>query len=361
MEQADSLLLKALYEGVYEDPLWEEFLNMLRARTGAVFTSFSLRTTDKDAMIRRDIGAPSPAHLHQLFLDKYAWDPLAYRHMQEGRIYALDELVNPSDPIHRALLDDLLLPQGITHMSSVRVGDASGVEAWLACMGGSKVEPLAETLIGELVPHLRIAIRSFLAMERERLHLSVASAAFSRLNFGWMLLDARCRIVDQSPSMEALLGQAPSLRQLSNNQLALSPASLGHELAALVKGYAQGSETLSRAFTLSTTPWMNMLVSPAPDRAIAHARPVAMAYIRGDHFSQDQRYEQLVDLFGLLPSEARLAWSIVGGLSITEAATALRISEQTARTYTKRIYLKTGARGQADLVRIVLTSVLAII
>ena len=36
------------------------------------------------------------------------------------------------------------------------------------------------------------------------------------------------------------------------------------------------------------------------------------------------------------------------------------ISEATARNYPKRIYAKMGARGQADVVRFVLTSVLAL-
>ena len=69
---------------------------------------------------------------------------------------------------------------------------------------------------------------------------------------------------------------------------------------------------------------------------------------------------QLVDLFGLLPSEARLAWLLAQATSIADAAEALGITVETARNYSKKIYAKTGAKGHADLVRIVLTSVLAI-
>jgi len=38
----------------------------------------------------------------------------------------------------------------------------------------------------------------------------------------------------------------------------------------------------------------------------------------------------------------------------------MNISIETARTYSKKIFAKTGARNQAGLVRIILTSVLAI-
>ncbi|PHX98275.1 MAG: chemotaxis protein CheY, partial [Rhodospirillaceae bacterium] len=36
------------------------------------------------------------------------------------------------------------------------------------------------------------------------------------------------------------------------------------------------------------------------------------------------------------------------------------LTVETARNYSKKIYAKTGARGHAELVRIILTSVLAI-
>jgi len=47
-------------------------------------------------------------------------------------------------------------------------------------------------------------------------------------------------------------------------------------------------------------------------------------------------------------------------ISISDAAETLGLTIETARNYSKKIYAKTGARGQAELVRIVLTSVLAV-
>ena len=70
--------------------------------------------------------------------------------------------------------------------------------------------------------------------------------------------------------------------------------------------------------------------------------------------------EQLVDMFGLLPSEARLAWLLAQATSIRDAAAALGLSEETARNYSKKIYAKTGASGHAELVRVIMTSVLAL-
>jgi len=47
-------------------------------------------------------------------------------------------------------------------------------------------------------------------------------------------------------------------------------------------------------------------------------------------------------------------------LSIVEAAEAHALTVETARYYSKKIYAKTGARGQVDLVRNILTGVLAL-
>ena len=63
----------------------------------------------------------------------------------------------------------------------------------------------------------------------------------------------------------------------------------------------------------------------------------------------------------LCPSpQRRVLWLRAQATSIADAADALGITVETARNYSKKIYAKTGAKGHADLVRIVLTSVLAI-
>jgi DNA-binding CsgD family transcriptional regulator len=65
----------------------------------------------------------------------------------------------------------------------------------------------------------------------------------------------------------------------------------------------------------------------------------------------------LMALHGLSRMEARLAWALCQGSSLNEAAEELGLTRETARNYSKRIYTKVGARGQADLVRLILTGI----
>ena len=61
-------------------------------------------------------------------------------------------------------------------------------------------------------------------------------------------------------------------------------------------------------------------------------------------------------LFGLTPSESRLACALAAGKSIDEAVVDIGVSVGTARTYLKRIFAKTETRRQAELVKVILTS-----
>ena len=69
----------------------------------------------------------------------------------------------------------------------------------------------------------------------------------------------------------------------------------------------------------------------------------------------------LVDLFGLTLSEAKIGQAIAQGISLEEAARKSGITLSSARTYLKRIYSKTNTRGQADLVKLILSSAAALV
>ena len=64
---------------------------------------------------------------------------------------------------------------------------------------------------------------------------------------------------------------------------------------------------------------------------------------------------RLGELYGLTPTEAKVAREFAGGHSYKEVAQRLRISEDTVRAHIKQIYPKTRMNRQSDLVRLVLS------
>ena len=71
-------------------------------------------------------------------------------------------------------------------------------------------------------------------------------------------------------------------------------------------------------------------------------------------FAQDQ-LDAATIVFGLSPTQQRLAEQIAAGRDLVESAHLLGISANTARTHLQRIFEKTGVRSQAALVRTLLS------
>jgi DNA-binding CsgD family transcriptional regulator len=69
---------------------------------------------------------------------------------------------------------------------------------------------------------------------------------------------------------------------------------------------------------------------------------------------------QLRHHFGLTAAEAVLASHIVRGRGLKACAALIGISEPTARTHLRRIFEKTGTKRQAELVRLIYASRLAV-
>jgi DNA-binding CsgD family transcriptional regulator len=60
-------------------------------------------------------------------------------------------------------------------------------------------------------------------------------------------------------------------------------------------------------------------------------------------------------LYGLTPTESRLADLLLEGIDVREMAVRLGITIETARFHLKRVLAKTGTRRQAELMRLMLS------
>jgi DNA-binding CsgD family transcriptional regulator len=81
--------------------------------------------------------------------------------------------------------------------------------------------------------------------------------------------------------------------------------------------------------------------------------PAALVFV-ADPRPDTVNQAQLRQRYGLTGAEARVAHQIASGHRVGEAAEQLGISPATARAHMRRLLAKTGARGQADLVRLLL-------
>jgi len=344
--QDETELLTALHEGPMETPPWQTFLERLQRRTGANHAAMMFRRGEGPLAIdgisagqwaRGDL-KPSPL------------DPALLASLRPNRVYSSAELPG---------FADTLPPYG----RILRVSAPGGYESWLTIARDQADFGSGDgALLAALAPHLVIALRVFATIEKERLRAGISGDAMRRLNFGWITLDASGAIIDLDAQAERLLHLSTAMRRTAPGQLRLSSQKAERALKDMVRDLAAGHPVRSRAIHLSDEPWLDMLVTLPPDRQVSRTgAPMLVAYVHGDEHSTTERQDQLMALFGLSRNEARLALSLSRGRSIAQSAKDLGLTLETTRLYSKRIYAKTGTSGQADLVRLILASIVALV
>jgi DNA-binding CsgD family transcriptional regulator len=360
-------LVTPLIDGIVEAPPWATFLERLRVRLGAGYASLVFRPfptgTPQNRLIHLFAGVQWSPAVNLLYRERLGGsDPLPYHELREGQVYTLTELLRSDEPDHEFYRTQLLAPSGMNVMRMMRFEEPGGVSGWITVSRReSEFGPEDEALIIALAPYLRAALRSFVALERERMNATVASEAISRLNFGWITLDAQGAVLDADRHGAALLESGAMLMRGRAGRLTARAPQVASAIRAAIADLACDPASRPRAIVLSREPWLDMLLVPANLRQAASGpAPALVAYVHSDSWSSADRCEQLGELFDLIPCEARLALALSRGMTIAEAADELGLTVESARTYSKRIYAKTGARGQSDLLRFIHRSVLAI-
>jgi DNA-binding CsgD family transcriptional regulator len=358
-------LLLSLLDGSFEAPAWSTFLGVLRRHTGADYASLIFRPPGgaPNSVVHLFSGARSPVFVQELYRTSFnTRDPTPYHSMVDGRVYSLNELLHLDDPTHEAFFRQIMVPSGMNEMRMVRTVEASGVTVWLTITRREgDFGRRADSILRQLTPYLRSVLRSFIALERERVNSVLAGEVIRRLNCGWIALDADGKVLETDVRGEQFLADSGVLSRNAKGYLKANMIESGEKIVDVVHELTRSPGARARCVILSRNPWIDMLIVPADQAShSAKSMPAVIAYVQGDISGSAEPCDQLCRLFKLSLNEARLALALARGLSIAEAAQELDLTLETTRTYSKKIYAKAGARGQVDLVRIIHRSLLRI-
>ncbi|HEX7822304.1 MAG TPA: helix-turn-helix transcriptional regulator [Sphingobium sp.] len=329
-------LLTALYAGLFQEMPWRLFLTRLRARTEADVCRLFIRPAGVVEWRPTDtVEARSPD------TESFAPEPPVFEDLRGGRVYAGDELPGRVDGRAR-------------HIRVLWSGGGDLALSLLRRKGDFRARDAS--VLASLAPHLAIALRGRMELEGERRRAAVADHVLAGFADGWLLLDRRGRVLDTDSVASLMLEAGTMARRGADGRIRFFSSEaelLLEEVMAL-----QEMPTEPRGAWLHIDPPVQMLIARPPETmgaslAAAHCLIVIRRMAGGG--AADGRF--LPSLFRLTRSETSLAEWIAGGANLVEAAEAMGITIETARNYSKRIYVKTGARGQADLVRIVLEGV----
>ena len=288
-----------------------------------------------------------------------------YYHLP-GTIVTGRQVVGHRELVETEFYNGWLRPQGYFHRIAGVLSRANDRLAYVevlrpqagGCFGRREL-----TLFHRLLPHLQQAFQVHRVASRLQAERDAAVEVLDRLPLGVLLVDRACQLLAANSYAKQLLAEADGLTLGYNGLCAAS-----HEETASLRELAScdpltatgGSARPDGALTLSRPSGrrpLQVLVSPLPRTGglIDDEGPATVLFVADPDRAVRADQETLRRLFGLTRTEARLAALIAQGERLDEAAEAMGVSVGTARTHLKRIFSKTGAKRQSELVRLLLT------
>jgi DNA-binding CsgD family transcriptional regulator/PAS domain-containing protein len=214
-----------------------------------------------------------------------------------------------------------------------------------------------------LTGHLMNAVRVARRLAVEGAAADELSDMVDRLNFGVVLLDDHARVLQANRFARELFRRREGLMMQKGQLMAARPSDRA-AFSRLVKDavFVHLDESLD-------VPQRVNLYRPAPRRPVC-ASAVPLPRHHDNPFAERQSAVALIitdpdmepvisgtvlqSRFGLTAAEARLATSLAQGVSLRVAAEQTSLTYETARSYLKGIFHKTGTTRQTELLRLLL-------
>ncbi len=345
-------LLPPLLEGIFEEPVWDTFLHRLLSRSRASRICLMLRhgaNPSASPIFRQIAASPElpPPDLERLT----ALGLLPFASLRPSRVYALQELLDYDVIDRRAEQHAALGDAAIAHAAYIRIVGRHDHNAWLLLLSDrNDFTASTSVLLTSLAPLIAAALDTLATIDTLRLRSAMAEDALALLGIGQAAFSHDGRIV----AADALATRELALQPQGRSNLpARSAQALAAACAALDGGPAQARQLISGEEGRAERA---LLLRPAPQTELAMSAAAATGALRQERREDAVSGARILErILGLSAREAALAEAISRGKSIAEAGTELKLTPETARNYSKRIYAKTGTSGQADLVRLLLS------
>lgn len=338
-------LLVPLYGSITDAALWPEFAGKLLARLHAQRLAILLRATEDTGLPQQQIFATWGATQTQA-LDIAALSAaglLPYASLRPNRVYALEEMLLREAQTIDKLQQNLLKQGGFSYARFLRIaGKAQNL--WLIAVQDDRDFAAADAaLLSAIAPHISVALDAMYQYDVLQLRAAIAEDALALLGIAQIALDRDGEPVFTGPRAAEIFNSA---------------GRVGEEWAKASTALDGASPDQRRIILAADSSQNAVILRPAPALTPFALKPAAAtATLRTPRPKNPQNTAKAIAaLLGLSNSEAALAEAMCRGLSIIEAGASLHLTPETARNYSKRIYAKSGARGQADLVRIILNS-----
>lgn len=186
-------------------------------------------------------------------------------------------------------------------------------------------------------------------LARQSRRSAMLEAMFDRVSLSMALLSADGQPLFMNSAAAALLGQRQWLIRAADGAIVATNPRQAKELRESIRRAATGTAPIEEVFRLDDRngDWRLVYVVSARSRSGDATARCAMVIIMGP--GKVDAPTSLLEALGLLPSEQRFLGQFLKSSSLGNAAEGCGLSEETARTYLKRVRAKLGVHRQMEL------------
>jgi DNA-binding CsgD family transcriptional regulator/PAS domain-containing protein len=351
-------LIEDIYDAALEPARWNDvFVSINEFVDGLGSGIFSKNLISKSGAASYFCGADP--HYIQLYSETYSKLGPLTSFPPLGSIVTMPDLV-PYDEFRRGrFYQEYMAPQGCTDIAGVVLENskASSADLLTVYVRNRMVDDEIRQRIKLIAPHAHRALTINKAIDHRKSEAAAFADTLDGLSAGIFLVDAQCRILHANVAGQDMLCEDDFLRSIGG-LLVARDAQANRGLREIVANGDAGVAASNAAISLTAHDGARHVAYLLPLRTVvrnsaeAPSKAAAAIFVRKAELD-DQSYGGLIArAFGLTPAELRVLLAIVEVGGVPETSETLGIAETTVKTHLYRVFSKTGASRQADLVKL---------
>jgi DNA-binding CsgD family transcriptional regulator len=364
--EAVSSLIGGIYDAALEPVRWPGVLgDIARFVGGPAAALYAKNATTKTGDLFYDDGSLDRAYV-QLYFERYVkCDPSTAAHFfaDVDQPLATSDFIDYEEFLETRFYKEWAQPQGLVdHVTAVLDKTATTVALFgvFRHARDGRVDDGVRRRMRLIAPHVRRAVIIGRVIDWESAQATSLAAVCDGLHAGVFLVDALGRIVHANAAGQGMLDQGDALRQHAGRLAAVDVAA-DQALCASFVASATGDTALGVhgiALPLTGAGGARYVASVLPLTSGARRdgrsyKAVAALFVQEATMQLPAVPEIIATFYRLTPTELRVLMAVADVGGIPQVSNALGVAETTIKFHMRRLFEKTGARRQADLVKLI--------
>jgi DNA-binding CsgD family transcriptional regulator len=368
MDQAEQLseLIGEIYDAALDPSLWSDVVGKAGRFVGGSAAAIHSKSPIAMTVTVHYQSGIDPYYL-QIYLDKYVkLDPTTIAHYfaEVGQPVAVADIMPYHELVETRFYKEWVQPQGIVgNVTAVLDKSATSVAVFgvFRYERDGVVDDETRRRMSLIVPHIRRAVLIGGLIDLRATDAMSLADTLDGLSAAMCAVDADGRIVHANAACHFLLDAGDFLSAIGGRIVA-SDTRIDRTLRELFAAAGSGDAAVGTrgiALPLRAKDGSHYVAHVLPltsgARRLAGIAYSATAALFVCKVAAETRSppEIIARAYHLTPTELRVLLAIVEIGGVPETAVALGIAESTVKTHLSNLFLKTGVRRQADLVKIV--------